>query len=117
MRKAQVPFNSKKVTCGRIVCDYREQKEENQRMQLTVGSNLLHFPGTITTPTVTVTTEKRLINSAISTKNAKCMTVDIYNFYLNNKLDKPEYMKMHISLIPTEILEEYNLRDKVDDKG
>ena len=45
------------------------------------------------------------------------MTVDIYNFYLNNKLDKPEYMKMHISLIPTEILEEYNLRDKVDDKG
>ena len=117
MRKAQVLFNSKKVTYGRIECDYRQQKSEKYRTQLMVGGNLLDFPGALATPTATVTTVKCFFNSVISTKNTKCMTADIQNFYLNNKLDKPEYMKMHVSLILTEIFEEYVLRDKVDDKG
>lgn len=45
------------------------------------------------------------------------MTMDIANFYLNTPLPQAEYMKVHISLIPQEIIEHYNLLAKVDSKG
>jgi hypothetical protein len=37
--------------------------------------------------------------------NAKAMSVDIKNFYLNMPLDCPEYRKLPITLIPDEIIE------------
>jgi hypothetical protein len=37
--------------------------------------------------------------------------------YLNTKLLSPEYMRIHISLIPDEIKEEYNVEDYVDENG
>ena len=36
------------------------------------------------------------------------MTMDISNMYLNTKLPEPEYMRIHISLIPDEIIKSYN---------
>ena len=42
---------------------------------------------------------------------------DIKNFYLNNALPDPEYMKFHIATIPQEILDEYNLLNIVDNQG
>ena len=36
------------------------------------------------------------------------MTMDISNMYLNTKLPEPEYMRIHISLIPDEIMKAYN---------
>ena len=50
------------------------------RTCLTVGGNLLDYDGTLTTPTATVTTAKRLFNSIISTPNAKCLIADINIF-------------------------------------
>ena len=117
VQKKAVPFATKKVTYGRIVCDIRPQKEETHRTRLTVGGNLLDYTGTLTTPTATITTAKCLFNSVVSTQNAKCVMADIKNFYLNNDLPEPEYMKMHISMIPEEICNEYNIQNFVDDKG
>jgi hypothetical protein len=37
--------------------------------------------------------------------------------YLNTKLLSPEYMRIHISLIPDEIKDEYNVDDFVDEDG
>ena len=45
------------------------------------------------------------------------MFADVKNFYLNTPMARYEYMRMHISLIPDEIIEEYKLLEKVDDKG
>ena len=39
------------VTCGRIVAKIRPQKDETHRTRLTVGGNLINFPGNVTTPT------------------------------------------------------------------
>ena len=64
-----------------------------------------------------MTTEKCLFNSVISTTTAKCLIADIKKFYLNNMLPSLEYIKMHISDIPQEIIDEYNLLTLVDDKG
>ena len=56
-------------------------------------------------------------NSAISTPGAKCLIADVKNFYLDNDLPEPEYMKFHINIIPQEIIDEYALHKLVDDNG
>ena len=53
----------------------------------------------------------------MSTPKEKYVLADIKNFYLNNDLPDPEYMKFHISTIPQEIIDEYNLIDIVDNNG
>ena len=105
------------MTYGRLVYDIKEHKTETHRTRLTVGGNLLGFPGLLSTPTATVTTAKFLFNSVISTPGAKCLVADVKNFYMNNDLPEPEYMKFHLHIIPQEIIDEYALHDLVDEDG
>ena len=37
------------------------------------------------------------------------MTLDLANFYLNTPLDKPEYTRIQLSVIPQEVIDKYNL--------
>jgi hypothetical protein len=60
---------------------------------------------------------KMLLNSVISTRGAKFMTMDISNFYLMTPLKRPEFIRMKISDTPKEIIIEYKLRDKVTPDG
>ncbi len=39
------------------------------------------------------------------------MTTDIKNFYLNTPLDRFEYMRFSLALLPDEIVSQYNLLD------
>ena len=88
------------VTYGRIVDEIRPQKAETYRTILTVGGNLIHFPGDVTTPTVYLITANLIFNSVLSTKNAKFMCADIANFYLNNTMNRYYYMKLPLYIIP-----------------
>ena len=115
--KNKVPFETNKVTYEKINCHVRPNKEETHRTRLTVGGNLLSYDGILTTPTATVTTAKLQINSILSKKKSKALILDIQNFYLNNNMPKPEYMKMHIDNIPQEIITQYNLTTLQDDQG
>ena len=45
------------------------------------------------------------------------MAANIGNFYTNSKLDSPEYMRIHLSLIPQENIEEYEAMKFVDIDG
>ena len=113
--KHEVPFITKKVTYGKHVCDINPDKVETHRTRLTVGGNLLDYAGVMSTPTETVTTRNCLLNSIVYNINDQCLNVDTDNFYLNNDLPDPEYMKIHISIIPEEVIEAYNcftLQDK-----
>ena len=100
------------VTYARIVVDYREQKEDPNRVRITVGGNLINYPGELTTRTADLTTTKLMWNSVVSTPDAKYMTADIKSFYLETPLDRFEYMKMNIDLIPQEFRDEYGLDAK-----
>jgi hypothetical protein len=60
---------------------------------------------------------KILFNSIISTQNAKFMTMDISNFYINTPMKRPEYIRLNIRDIPQEIILEYNLNKIVDKDG
>jgi hypothetical protein len=89
--------------------DYRPQKEEPNRTRLTVGGNLIDYPGDVSTPTADTTTAKMVINSTISTPNAKFMCADIKDFYLGTPMERYEYMRLPMALIPQEIVDEYDL--------
>jgi hypothetical protein len=55
---------------------------------------------------------KILLNSVISTKNAKFMSIDISNFYLNTPLPRYEYLKLKLADIPQEVIDQYDLTKK-----
>ena len=107
----KIPPN-RTVTYARIVIDYRPQKDDPNRVRITVGGNLIDYPDELTTRTADLTTTKILWNSVISTPDAKYMCADIKSFYLETPLDRYEYMKMKLDLIPQEFRNEYNLDAK-----
>ena len=47
---------------------------------------------------------KLLLNSVISTPDAKFMTIDIKDFYLNTPMDRFKYMKLKLSDLPEDIV-------------
>eukprot|EP00804_Cyclotella_cryptica_P021022 CCRYP_019788-RA/>CCRYP_019788-RA protein AED:0.27 eAED:0.27 QI:0/0/0/1/1/1/2/0/512 len=105
----------KDVTYGRIVAIFRPEKEDPCRIRLTVGGNRINYPGDCGTPTANMITVKILLNSVISTLNAKFMTIDIKDFYLNTPMAHPEYMRLKLADIPAAIIDLYKLRDIAQD--
>jgi hypothetical protein len=102
IQKHKIPKN-KKVTYARFVCDLQLQKDEIHRTRMTAGGDRLDYDGKTNTETASLETTKIHLNSVISTKGARHLCLDIGNMYLNTKLLSPEYMRIHISLIPDEI--------------
>jgi hypothetical protein len=54
-----------------------------------------------------MTTFKILIKSTLLAKNAKMMMMDIKNYYLGTPLSTYEYMRLPISILPDEIIENF----------
>jgi hypothetical protein len=69
-------------------------------MGITMGGNLINYPGDCRTPTADLLTVKLLLNSAISTLNAKFMTLDLEDFYLMTPMKLYEYFRMKLELFP-----------------
>jgi hypothetical protein len=107
--------NYRTATYPRFVCEHRPQKTEVNRTRLTLGGNLIKYPGDVSTKTAELETIKILFNSVISTVGAKFISIDIKNFYLNTPLARPEYVRIPINLIQDEITREYNLTSLIKD--
>ena len=45
------------------------------------------------------------------------MSIDISNFFIQTDLDDYQYIRFHISIIPQEIIDKYNLTEIVEDNG
>jgi len=115
IRKEDLPAGAK-VTYGRIVVDYRPQKDEKNRARLCAGGDKLpNLVGDLSTPTADLSTIKMLWNSVISTPGARYVTMDLKNFYLNTPMEHFQYMKLPIKTIPDEIIEKYNLKEIVNE--
>jgi hypothetical protein len=82
----------RKITYGKIVCDYKPHKKGKERVRLTVGGDRLDYSGDVATSTTGITTFKILINSTLSTKDAAMMMMDIKHYYLGTPLPRYEYM-------------------------
>jgi hypothetical protein len=76
-----IPFHKlppgRKATYARFVCDIRHQKTEAHRTRMTVGGDRINYPGDVATKIADITTTKILLNSVVSTPNAKFMTLHL----------------------------------------
>ena len=106
--KAKAPAN-KRATYGRLVCDMRPHKAETHQVRLAVGGNLIIYNGTTSTPTAAIPTIKTHWNSVASNPNAKYLTLDVKDFYLNSKLEEFECMRLPYNLFPKDLIELYGL--------
>ena len=113
IHKRDVPSHRlKDVTYGQFVCTVRPEKAEQNRTRYVIGGDRINYPGEVATPTAEMLVAKMLFNSVVSTVGAKFMTMDISDFYLQTPLKRPEYIRMQLSDIPQEIIDEYKLLDK-----
>jgi hypothetical protein len=95
----------------------KPNKEEIYRTQLTAGGDRINYPDNVGTPTADMTLFKCLMNSIISTSGARCIMVDIKDFYLCTPMKSPEYMRLKVTEIPEEITREYKLQELVTQDG
>ncbi len=118
IQKEEVPMNrAKDVTYGSFSFNYKPNKEEKERTRLTAGGDRINYPDDCGTPTADMTLFKILVNSIISTPNAKCIMMDLKDFYLRMPMKRPEYMQPKLSNILDEIIQEYNLIPLVTNNG
>ncbi len=102
------------MTYGLIIYLIRPEKiEEPNQTRLVVGGNRVHYPGDAGTPTADLLTVKLLINSNITTPNAKYMTMYIKDFYLNTPMVQYKCMQLQISNMVDVVIKHYNLTDLV----
>ncbi len=103
---------------GLITCLIRPEKiEEPNETRFVVGGNRVHYPGHAGTPTANLLTVKLLINSIISTPNAKYMTMDIKDFYLNTPMAHYKYMQLLIANMRNNVIKPYQFTDLATPDG
>ena len=118
MERDKVP-KGRSITYLRCVVADRPEKPQPRRVRWTVGGNLVDYDGDCSTKTADITTTKLLINSVLSTPNAKYMTLDLKDFYLGTPMQPPQcaYMKVRRRYIPQKIIDLYNLESMFDQDG
>ncbi len=94
-------------------CDFKPNKEEKERTRLTAGGDRINYPDDCDTPTADMILFKILANSMLSTPNAKCIIMDIKDFFLQTPMKRAEYMRLKISDIPEEVIQHYTLMSLV----
>ena len=108
--KSQVAMD-RRGTYWIIFCDIKPQKFETHVTKITVGGNIIDYPGEVTTLKAGITKDKILSNSTISTPDAIFMCAGIANFYFDTPMEHYKYMQLPFDIIPQEIIDEYNLTD------
>ena len=96
-----------------VVCEVRPQKEDPNCTRITVFGSRIYYPGDIGTPTGSLDLIKLVINSVLSCCNARFFCFDAKNFYLQTPMDQPDYVRIKLSDIPQEFIEEYNITQLV----
>jgi hypothetical protein len=80
----------------RVVVAFRPEKENPYRIRLTVGGDRVIFEGECSTKAANLVTVKILLNSVLSTLDAKFATLDIKDFYLNTTMPYKDRVYMRI---------------------
>jgi hypothetical protein len=100
----------RKITYGKLVCDFKTNKTEKHQVRLKVGGNRLDYSGDTAMSTADITTFKILINSTFSTAEAKMMMMDIKHYYLGTPLPTYEFTRLPLTILPQDIIEKYDLK-------
>ena len=76
---------------------YPTPKTETHITRLTAGGKLIDYSGEVSTPTSDLTTMKLHVDITISDVTYRYMGMDVKYFYLNNHMDRDEYIMVQIS--------------------
>ena len=81
------------------------------RIRGTFGGDRLRgkYPFEVTARTAELEVVRLLLNSTISTEQARFMTIDIKDYYLGTPMDRSEWMWVDCKFIPESIMIEYEL--------
>ena len=88
-----------------IVCNIRPQKVETNFTRLTFSTLQMGVDIDCGTSTSSVLTIELLISIIISTQDAKFMSTDITDFYLNTPLNTQEFLQMKLAYFPNNVIE------------
>jgi hypothetical protein len=101
--------SDRKATYLRVCANFRPQKADPMRIRFTVGGDRIKYDGKVTTPTADLTNVKIILNSILPAPEAKFMTADIKDFYLNTPMPRFEYMRIPVHNIPDVMMTQYEL--------
>jgi hypothetical protein len=80
---------------------------------MTVAGDRVEYPSEVATRTADLTVTKAILNSVCSTKAALYMNMDIKKYYRGTPLERYTYVCIPFSMVPDEIMNEYNLHSLV----
>ena len=70
-----------------VVCEVKPPKEDPNRTRITVAGIQISYPGDVGTPTGSLDLVKLLIHRILSRRNARLVSFDLKNFYLQTPMD------------------------------
>jgi hypothetical protein len=106
----------KEIVYTKVVCEVQEEKDDENCTRITVGGNLICYPGNAGTNTASLELIKLMLYSVISRKGARfaCINIKIYLIML---MEDPEYVRIKITNIPEEFILEYGFAGMEDYNG
>ena len=107
------------VTYANIFFDYIPNKSEQHTARMTVGGDRLIYPDDATSPAASILETKLLLNRTISDadKGERFMTIDIKDFFLKTKMERPEYIRIHGKYSLGDMRKQYNIDNLVAADG
>jgi hypothetical protein len=99
----------KKPTYLQAVSAFRSEKANPRCIHWTVGGDSIYYAADVSTKAADLTTANLQLNSVISTPRARFLGIDIKDLYLGTVMTQYEYMRIPLQMLPTAIIEQYNL--------
>lgn len=122
LRKDQ-PFDRRKDTTyvkATVREKYNSDGTIKRRVRAVAGGDRINYPYEVSAKTAELVTFKVLIQAAVSERRkggGKFCTMDIKDFYIQAPLLRPEYIRIHRSAIPEEVMVRFNLEAFVEDNS
>lgn len=82
------------------------------RVRGTAGGDRINYPGDVSSTCADMPVVKTLLQSVVS-DDAHWITADIKDYYLMTPLERPEYIRIPVKMIPPSIITKYNLHSYI----
>ena len=86
-------------------------------MRLTVGGNIIIYPGDPSAPDAYQMDTQIIFNSTILSSDARFVCADIKYYFLNNLMSRYEYMRITLQYLPQDIIDQHRIMDLVGKYG